>query len=109
MAMFIYLLGIFTHFIGPLVLWLMKRDESKFIDYHGKQMINFSITLAIAALCLGVVGVPVTFFTFGIGGLIIGPLFLALQVYALVMVVLGAVKANNGEYYEFPITFRFIK
>ena len=87
----------------------MKRDESNFIDYHGKQMINFSITLAIAALCLFVVGGPVVVLTFGLGVLIVGPLFMALNIYALVMIIMGAVKANKGEYYEFPISIRLIK
>lgn len=109
MAMFIYLLGIFTGFVGPLVLWLVKRDESKFIDHHGKEVINFKITMVIVSLGLGVVAVPVIFFTFGIGMLIVLPLVMALGIYGLVMEIIGAVKANNGEYYEFPISIRLIK
>ena len=53
--------------------------------------------------------VPVVFLTFGIGILIVAPLLMAVGVYALVMEILGAVKANNGEYYEFPISIRLIK
>jgi len=109
MAMFIYLLGLFTHFIGPLILWMMKRDESKFIDFHGKQMINFSITLAIAALCMGVIGGPLIVVTFGLAAFIIVPLVMALNIYALVMVIIAAMKANKGEWYEFPISLRLIK
>jgi uncharacterized protein len=109
MAMFIYLLGIFTHFIGPIILWMMKKDESKFIDYHGKQMINFSITMALASLILGVVGFPLIIVTFGLGALIVVPLGMALGIYALVMTIIGATKANNGEWYEFPISLRLIK
>lgn len=116
MAMFIYLSALLLGFIfgplafvGPLVLWLMKRDESKFIDHHGKEMVNFMITMAIVGLCSSVVAVPVVFLTFGIGMFIITPLLMAVGVYALVMEILGAVKANNGEYYEFPISIRLIK
>jgi len=116
MAMFIYLsallLGFFVGplaFVGPLVLWLTKRDESKFIDHHGKEVLNFMITMAIVGLGFGVVAVPVIFFTFGIGMLIVMPLAMALGIYQLVMTILGAVKANNGEYYEFPISIRLIK
>ncbi len=116
MAMFIYLsallLGFFIGplaFAGPLILWLVKRDESKFIDHHGKEMVNFMITMAIVSLCFSVVAVPVVFLTFGIGTLIMAPLLMAIGGYALVMEILGAVKANNGEYYEFPISIRLIK
>lgn len=109
MAMFIYLLGIFTGFIGPLILWMMKREESKFIDFHGKQMVNFTITLAIVHLCLMVVGVPFIIITFFLGAFIVVPLGMAIGVYSLVMVIMGAMKANKGEWYEFPLSLRLIK
>ena len=108
-AMFIYLLSIFTHFIGPLILWMMKRDESKFIDHHGKEVLNFSITMGLAALILSAVGVPLVFLTCGLGAFIYGPLIVALGVYATVMTIIGAMRANNGEWYEFPLSFRMIK
>ena len=108
-AMFIYLLGIFTGFIGPLILWMMKRDQSKFIDHHGKEMINFSITVAIVAFAVGLVGGPLVVITFGLGALIVVPLMMALHIYALVMLIINAMKANKGEWCEFPITMRLIK
>ena len=116
MAMFIYLSGLLLGFvvgplafIGPLVLWLMKRDESKFVDHHGKEVLNFTITMAIAGLALGFVGAPVVLLTFGIGLLIVLPLAMGLGIYNLVLTIMGAVKANNGEWYEFPISIRLIK
>jgi uncharacterized Tic20 family protein len=108
-AMFIYLLGIFTHFIGPIILWMMKKDQSKFIDHHGKEVINFSITIAIAGLILSAVGVPVVVLTFCLGAFIVGPLGMALGIYATVMMVIGAMRASKGEWWEFPISFRMIK
>ena len=109
MAMFIYLLGIFTGFIGPLILWMLKRDESKFINHHGKEVINFTLTLLIPVLALFMVGCPLVFVTWGLAGFIVVPLFLALNVYALVMMILGAIKSNQGEWWEFPIAIRMIK
>ena len=109
MAMFVYLLGIFTGFIGPLILWLIKRDQSKFIDYHGKEMVNFSITLAIVGVCIAAIGGPVVVLTFGLAALIVVPLLMAVNIYAIVMIVIGAIKANRGEWYEFPISLRLIK
>ena len=86
MAMFIYLSGLLLGFFvgpvafaAPLVIWLMKRDESKFIDHHGKEVLNFTITLAIVGLVIGFVGAPLVLLTFGLGILIVGPLVIALE------------------------------
>ena len=108
-AMFLYLLGIFTGFIGPLILWMLKRDESKFVNHHGKEVINFMLTLVIPSLVLGVVGCPFVFLTYGLAAFIVVPLFMAVNVYALVMMIMGAMRANKGEWWEFPISIRMIK
>ena len=78
-AMFLYLLAIFTGFIGPLILWMMKRDESKFINHHGKEVINFMITLLIPSFVLLLVGCPFVFLTWGLAAFIVVPLFMAPQ------------------------------
>jgi uncharacterized Tic20 family protein len=65
--MLCHLLGFFTSFVGPLVIWLIKKDTMSYVDYHGKEALNFQITLAIAFfvaglsfMCaIGVVLVPV--------------------------------------------------
>jgi uncharacterized protein len=89
MAMLVYLLGLFVPF-GGLILWLVKRNESRFIDWHGKQHVNVMITSMIAFMaCL-------------IPGLILGPIW-------TVFSIIAAVKAKNGEHYEIPMIFRFIK
>ncbi len=108
-AMFIYLLGIFTGFVGPLILWMMKRDESKFINHHGKEVLNFCLTLLIPLLTLVMVGCPLVFLTWGLAGFIVVPLFLAVNVYALVMMIIGAMKANQGQWWEFPLSIRMIQ
>ncbi|HVS38177.1 MAG TPA: DUF4870 domain-containing protein [Gemmataceae bacterium] len=108
-AMFLYLLAIFTSFIGPLILWMMKREESKFINHHGKEVINFIITLIIPSLVLSVVGCPFVILTWGLAAFIVVPLFMALNIYALVMIIMGAMRANAGEWWEFPISIRMIK
>ena len=118
MAMFIYLSGLLAGFlssgalafVGPLVLWLMKRKESEFIDHHGKEALNFIITMAIAGIVLMFFIVPVfVVLTLGIGALLVLPLMLALGIYSLVMPIIAAVKANNGEWYMFPFCLRLIK
>jgi len=84
--------------IAPLVLWLMKRNESPFIDDHGKEAVNFQISLwfwiflsSILIFC-------------GIGILLI----FALPIFSFVMMIIMAIRANNGEYVRYPITIRFI-
>jgi len=94
--------GIFPAFgniIGPLVVWLIKKEEYPLVDDQGKESVNFQITLSIAGLIL----VPLCFLLIGI------PLILALTVYGLVMIIIAAMKANEGERYRYPYTIRFIK
>jgi uncharacterized Tic20 family protein len=108
-AMLIYLLSIFTSFIGPLVLWMMKRDESRFVDHHGKQIMNFLFTLLIAVMILGVLSGIAVLVTFGIALFIVIPLFLALNVGALVIIIIHAMKASRGEWSEMNPAIKFFK
>ncbi len=85
--------------LGPLVVWLIKRDDDPFIDEQGKEALNFQITMVIAAL----VSLLLTVVVIG--------LFLVISV-GLVMVIfpiIAAVKASNGEHYRYPFTIRFLK
>ena len=100
-------LGAFAAFMAPgvgnillpLVIWLVKRDESEYIDLHAKEALNFQITVTILMAASGILAVIVIGFFFM---LIIGLLTMALSITA-------AVKANRGELYEYPINFRLIK
>jgi len=99
MAMLAHLLGIFTGFIGALIIWLIKRDESKFIDAHGKEALNFQITVLIAS-------VVAWLSTMICIGFILGP---AVLIVNIVFCILACMKANKGEMYRYPVTIRFIK
>lgn len=99
MAMLIHVLVIFTGFIGPLIIWVMKRDESAFIDRHGKTALNFSITLTIgyfvsAILILVLIGIL---------------MILVLLVVGIVFPIIAAMAANRGDEYTYPLTIPFIK
>lgn len=87
------------HIIGPLVIWLLKRDTEPFVDHHGKEALNFQISLTLYALISGIL----TFILIGIVGLII------IMVVDIVLTIIAALRANSGEYYSYPITIRFIK
>ena len=92
-------------FIGPLIIWLIKKDESKFVDEHGKESLNFQLNILIYSLIL----VAISFATCGFGVIVTGPLLGALMIYAIVMPIIAGIKANEGKPYEYPLTFRMIK
>ena len=89
----------FGNLIAPLVLWLMKKDEMPFVDYHGKEVVNFQLTMLIA--------VAVSWLLIFI---VIGFLLLAVVgVFVLIVTVIGIVKTSQGAYYRYPLSIRFIK
>jgi len=105
MAMLLHILVLanfitgFLGTVGTLVLWLIKKDESQFIDYHGKEALNFQITIFIAAIISFVlIFVLIGFF-----------LLLALLITNIVLSIMAGIAANNGEYYQYPFSIRIIK
>jgi uncharacterized Tic20 family protein len=89
----------FGHILGPLVVWLMKRDESPFIDAHGKEALNFQMSMTIYLIIAA-------FFSLFLIGI---PFLIGLIIAGVVFVVVAGVKANDGFYYKYPITIRFLK
>ena len=92
-------------FIGPLVIWLVKKDTLPFVDDQGKEALNFNITVGIVFLALLILSIV----TFGIGLVIAVPLWIIIGIAWLVFTIIAAVKANNGERYRYPFTLRLIK
>ena len=97
------LLGVFIHFPGhllaPLIVWLLKRDESPEIDAHGKEALNFQISMLIynviaAVFCLVLIG------------FLLLPL---LWILNALFVIIAAIKASDGEFYRYPMTIRFLQ
>jgi len=99
MALLCHLLAIFTGFIGPLILWLIKKDDDPFIDEHGKEALNFQITMLIAAIAGSVL------ICIGIGIVVV----IAVPIINLVFCIIATIKANNGEHYRYPVAIRLIK
>lgn len=108
MAMLCHLLGIFTSFLGPLIIWLIKKDQSRYVDYHGREVLNFKINLIGMWLIMVAIVVVVSLVTCGFGVVFVIPLYFAPWIFALVVLIIGAVKANRGELYHFPLTIRVI-
>lgn len=101
MGMLCHLLGIFTWFLGPLIIWVIKKDQSAFVNDQGKEALNFQITIGIAYIAAGVV----TCLTLGIAS----PLGLVVWVVSLIFCIMGTIAANGGERYRYPIAIRLIK
>jgi uncharacterized protein len=85
--------------IPSLILWLVKRDESKFTDDHGRESVNFQLTLLVYAL-LGLITMPLC----GLGAAV----WLAAGILGLVGIILGAIAASRGEYFRYPACLRFL-
>jgi uncharacterized Tic20 family protein len=98
-GMLCHLLGLFTSFVGPLIIWLLKKEEDPFIDNQGKEALNFQITVAIA----WVVSAILTFICIG------ALLGAAVGIVDLIFCIIATIKANGGEAYRYPVSIRFIK
>ena len=89
----------FGFILGPLIVWLAKREEHPFIDDQGKEALNFQITMFLAFV--------ISFFLcFVMVGFFLLPILVVLEI---ALPIVGALKANNGEYYRYPLTMRLIK
>jgi uncharacterized Tic20 family protein len=87
--------------IGPLIVWLIKKDQYPFVDEQGKEAINFQITMLIY-------GIVAALLMFACIGFFLLP---AVGIVDIVLVIVAAMKANDGQHYRYPypLIFRFIK
>lgn len=85
--------------LGPLVLWLIKKDDSEFLDDHGREAVNFQISVILYSLIAAIL----TIICIGV------PLLIALLVIEIVCPIVMAIKANRGEYVRYPVTIRFLR
>jgi hypothetical protein len=99
-----YLVASFLMIIAPIVMWLIKKDESEFIDDHGRETVNFHISLVIYSLLSAIVAVPLGFVTCGIGFLIM----LVPYILGVIGMIQASMAAGRGEYYRYPMNIRFI-
>lgn len=89
----------FGNLIGPLVVWQVKKDSHAFIDEQGKEALNFQLTVAIAGIvCLVLMLVLIGFLLMGL-----------LCIGAVVLTIIGGIKAGEGKHYRYPFCLRLIK
>lgn len=99
LAMLAHLLGIFSGFVGPLVLWLVKRDADGFVAEQAREALNFQITIAIALVASIMLKVILI-------GILLVPL---LFVVNFIFCILGAISASKGRSYQYPLALRLVK
>ena len=89
----------FAHVIAPLVIWLLKKDTSTFVDENGKEAVNAQISVTIygliaGALCFILIGFPLLF---------------GLYIANFILVIVAGIAANDGKTYRYPLTLRLVK
>lgn len=127
----------FGNYIFPILIWTSKKDKSEFVDYSGKQILNFQLSILLYTIALALVAIPVFFFTifnngalnainndknfvienidFGnnVGLITLGLTavftFVCLKAVEFFLIIYASVKTSNGEKYNYPLTIPFIK
>jgi len=89
----------FASIIGPLVIWMIKRDEMPFVDDQGKESLNFQITIMLALIASGIL-------MFVLIGVV---LIFVVVIFQFIVVIIASIKAKEGVYYRYPLCIRLIK
>ena len=90
--------------VGPLVIWIIKREEDPFVAEHAREGLNFNITMAI----LVAVAFVLAFLTLGIGLIVIVPVGVVIAILWLVWTIQATVAASRGQMYRYPLSLRLI-
>ena len=88
----------FGHIIGPLIIWLIKRDEMPFVNEQGREALNFQISMTIYYFIAGIMILVVI-------GVVLLPVLL---IGHLVLIIIASVRASEGVSYSYPFTIRFL-
>ncbi len=127
----------FGNYIFPIVIWSSNKDKSEFIDFNGKQVINFQLSMFLYSLVLAMIAIPIILVTVfnnipldtiindrdfmrhdlsveNISGIAIVAilaiiLFVSLKVAEFFLIIYASVKASSGENFQYPLTIKFIK
>lgn len=96
MAILSHILTIIAPVLAPLIIYLVKKDESAYVSHHAKESLNFQISMfiIIIGLCITVIGILLVW--------IVG-------IVSLVLVIIATIKASEGKLYKYPFNLRLIK
>lgn len=107
LAMLLHLSGFLNGMLPlviPLLVWILKKDESFFLKEHGRSAINFQLSAIILSVLSGVF----IFFTIGLGALIVIPLAIIYGLLYIYFIIMATITANNGQLYKYPLTWELI-
>src|ERR1051325_682996 len=96
----------FGNLIGPLVVWQMKRNEFPSVEEHGKESLNFQLSILIYLIGGGGAVFILSFFCIG---LLLIPILIVIPLAGLILAIIARLKANDGVMYRYPLTLRLIK
>ena len=127
----------FGNYIFPIVIWSSKKDDSEFVNYNGKQVLNFQLSIFIYSIVLCLIAIPIFIYSIfrnvpfdacyhdhdfvinhlnlhhitgvAIIGIVALLLFIFLKVAEFVLIIHAAVKASNGDEYKYPLSIPFFK
>ena len=127
----------FGNYIFPIVIWSSKKEDSEFIDYNGKQVLNFQLSVFIYCIVLCLIAIPLFIYTIfknvpinasfhnqdfvinhikmehisgvAIIGIVAVFLLISVKIVEFILIILAAVKASNGEEYKYPLSIPFFK
>jgi uncharacterized protein len=127
----------FGNYIFPIIIWSSKKNESEFIDYNGKQVMNFQLSMLLYSLILCLISIPIIIYTvlsnvnlndiehncdyvfdnmhignitgFAILAITAIIIFAFMKIMEFILIIYASVKASNGERYKYPLTISFFK
>lgn len=127
----------FGNYIFPAIIWASKKESSNYINHHGKQALNFQLSIFLYSLLLLIVSIPTLLYTFfknsnffeliykhnnyserfnleNISGVVVLAciallIFALLKIFEFVLILIGALKASEGIEYKYPMTINFFK
>jgi uncharacterized protein len=93
------------NFLGPLIIYLVKKNEDPFVTAHAREALNFNLSVFLYLIVGGIAAVVLTLILIG---LLLFPVLFAIVIAWIVLTIIAAVKANSGEIYRYPLTIRFV-
>lgn len=99
LAMVACVIGIFSNFIGPLIVWLIKRDQSRFVAFHALQALLFNVVVLVAHSIAAALWVVLIGF----------PLSAIVGITHIVLLIIAAMAAMRGEWYEIPLVGKYAR
>lgn len=95
-------------FLGPLIVWLIKKNEMQFVDDQGKEALNFQLNMLVLKFGALVIGVPIGILTMGLGFIPLGLLLGGLFVVDIIMSIVAAIEVSGGATYRYPFIIRIV-